>query len=615
MTGPMNLISAPARELEPASRRAGAETGRSSAEAAPQHAFEQALDMAREHSQPPKHQSGSAASTGSTGSASSAGGASAEASAPSEPTTSRRTGLPAFFAAAWGPAAEISSSTAQRGNTVAAVIDLDFVRGTATGPESAVTATADDEALAAAVEVAESARAGTTDAGTPAVESELVDSARTEAGATEPAAGAEELGTDVEQATQTRHPFMPGGEEPAAQSERGGEVIVSDETVLSEKTDTPNQPDDSGKPVSEEPVPGPGQSLGSDGQAAPNDQAVPGQMPAASPAARPSEGGISAEQLADQELPPASSTPPAATAEVMQSAEGSPNVANTRLHEGAVASAPALQVPRQQVQEGAEVSTPVPTGNVEGDAAGSAPVPTLDPSSVTTSMGESAGTVSTVGAAAETPLAPTTSSTTSATAASAAVLTAQAAGVQPTAAPTPAAAAQPAAPAAPPLQAQLAGPIAQLATGPTGEKVLTVNVAPENLGPVTVRANISGDAMRIELFAPQDAGREALRGMLTELRRDLAGLGLGSSQVSLGEGDAPSSSSGQPRGDAQPGERSRDPAAGQQPAEDSGPRDQQRGPNAEQVLDQLSGAPAVSRLVGSALLPEAPHPVGLDLLA
>ncbi|MGJ9424617.1 flagellar hook-length control protein FliK [Nesterenkonia halotolerans] len=218
------------------------------------------------------------------------------------------------------------------------------------------------------------------------------------------------------------------------------------------------------------------------------------------------------------------------------------------------------------------------------------------------------------GVTAETPLAPAGSApTTAPTLVSGSM--GQSGGIPPTAAPAPAAAPQPTAPAAAPLQVQLAGPIAQLATGPAGEKILTVNVAPENLGPVTVRANISGDAMRIELFAPQEAGREALRGMLTELRRDLAGLGLGSSQVSLGEGDPPSSSSGQPRGDAQMGERSRDPAAGQQPAEDSGSRDQQRGPNAEQVLDQLSGAPAVSRLVGSALLPEAPHPVGLDLLA
>lgn len=170
-------------------------------------------------------------------------------------------------------------------------------------------------------------------------------------------------------------------------------------------------------------------------------------------------------------------------------------------------------------------------------------------------------------------------------------------------------------PAAPPLQAQLTGPIAQLATGPAGEKVLTVNIAPENLGPITVRANFSADAMRIELFAPQDTGREALRGMLTELRRDLAGLGLGSSQVSLGEGEPPSSSPGQPRGDAQFGERSRDPAAGQQPPEDSGARDQQRDSIAEQLPDQSAGGAAVSRLVGSALLPEAPRAAGLDLLA
>jgi len=173
--------------------------------------------------------------------------------------------------------------------------------------------------------------------------------------------------------------------------------------------------------------------------------------------------------------------------------------------------------------------------------------------------------------------------------------------------------------AAPTLHAQLSGPVAQLVSGANGEKYLTVNVAPENLGPVTVRANISNDTMRIELFAPQDAGREALRGVLHDLRRDLAGLGLGAGQVSLGEGEAPSSSPGQVRGEGAFGERPRDPSAAQTRGEDAAIPDREaekRGDqSAEHQRDRYGFAitgPLGDETVSHAL---ALRSVGLDLLA
>jgi len=173
--------------------------------------------------------------------------------------------------------------------------------------------------------------------------------------------------------------------------------------------------------------------------------------------------------------------------------------------------------------------------------------------------------------------------------------------------------------AAPPLHAQLSGPVAQLVSGANGEKYLTVNVAPENLGPVTVRANISNDTMRIELFAPQDAGREVLRGVLHDLRRDLAGLGLGAGQVSLGEGEAPSSSPGQVRGEGAFGERPRDPSAAQTRGEDAAIPDREaekRGDqSAEHQRDRYGFAitgPLGDETVSHAL---ALRSVGLDLLA
>lgn len=84
--------------------------------------------------------------------------------------------------------------------------------------------------------------------------------------------------------------------------------------------------------------------------------------------------------------------------------------------------------------------------------------------------------------------------------------------------------AAPAPQAAPTLHAQVSGPVFQLVGAGDGDHVLTLSVTPENLGPVTVRAHIAGGELRIELFAPQDAGREALRALAGELRRDLAGI-------------------------------------------------------------------------------------------
>lgn len=85
-----------------------------------------------------------------------------------------------------------------------------------------------------------------------------------------------------------------------------------------------------------------------------------------------------------------------------------------------------------------------------------------------------------------------------------------------------------------PLHRQLLGPIASLAAGPNGERTLSVNIAPEALGPITVKAVLGGEGIRMELSAPTDAGREALRAMLPELRRELAATGSGTIMLSTG---------------------------------------------------------------------------------
>jgi flagellar hook-length control protein FliK len=90
-----------------------------------------------------------------------------------------------------------------------------------------------------------------------------------------------------------------------------------------------------------------------------------------------------------------------------------------------------------------------------------------------------------------------------------------------TGAPPPAAASAPQS-----LDAQLARPVFTLAAAGRGEHVMTVHVTPDNLGPVTVRAHVGVDGVRVELFAPTDAGRDALRAILPDLRRDLGSTGL-----------------------------------------------------------------------------------------
>lgn len=106
-----------------------------------------------------------------------------------------------------------------------------------------------------------------------------------------------------------------------------------------------------------------------------------------------------------------------------------------------------------------------------------------------------------------------------------------------------ASAATPTTAARPPLYSQVAAPVLNLARAPDGEHTLTLRVTPENLGPVTVRAQISGGAIHVELVAPSDAGRDALRTLLVDLRRDLAGLVAHSSLTVAPTGDGPSGQS------------------------------------------------------------------------
>jgi len=93
------------------------------------------------------------------------------------------------------------------------------------------------------------------------------------------------------------------------------------------------------------------------------------------------------------------------------------------------------------------------------------------------------------------------------------------------AAPTPAAVLTPAQNTA--FTGQLSRPIFTLAAAGPGSHTMTISVTPDTLGPVTVRAHVSPDGIRVELFAPTDLGRDAIRAILPDLRKDLAGAGVG----------------------------------------------------------------------------------------
>lgn len=112
------------------------------------------------------------------------------------------------------------------------------------------------------------------------------------------------------------------------------------------------------------------------------------------------------------------------------------------------------------------------------------------------------------------------------------------------------------APAPAPLAQQLARPVFSLAQAGPGEHVVTVQVLPDSLGPVTVRAHVTAHGMHVELFAASDAGREAVRQVLPDLRRDAAGTGV-STTLDLSSQNQPQDAPGRderPAARAQPGD-------------------------------------------------------------
>ena len=129
-----------------------------------------------------------------------------------------------------------------------------------------------------------------------------------------------------------------------------------------------------------------------------------------------------------------------------------------------------------------------------------------------------------------------------------------------------------------PLASQVARPLFTLAAAGPGEHTMSISVTPDNLGPVVVRAQISATGIRLEMFAPTDLARDALRLILPDLRRDLAGGALPASldlSTRSQPGDAGSSGrQDRPAADQQGAQLGGDPRGAQDRRREPGATDQ-----------------------------------------
>lgn len=120
------------------------------------------------------------------------------------------------------------------------------------------------------------------------------------------------------------------------------------------------------------------------------------------------------------------------------------------------------------------------------------------------------------------------------------------------------------------VAAQVAPALMRIVQRPAGTHQLTMTISPDTLGPVTIRAHIgAGGDVRVELLGGTESGREALRTIVVDLRRDLAAV-MPTAQLSLssaatsdlgandrgGQPGAPGTDSGA-RGEDRPSERGR----------------------------------------------------------
>jgi hypothetical protein len=161
-------------------------------------------------------------------------------------------------------------------------------------------------------------------------------------------------------------------------------------------------------------------------------------------------------------------------------------------------------------------------------------------------------------------------------------------GPQPAAPAAPAAGAPP--PAAtptplPPAAAQLAMRIAPLRLDADGIHRLTVNLHPADLGPVQVVAEIRNGDISVQLTGSTDAGTDAIRNALDDLRRELEDSGFGNCTLDLRQGNAQQDQARQQFEGAGYGgnRRNAGPAGGDPEPAESGPSTVRRAPGSSRL--------------------------------
>lgn len=135
--------------------------------------------------------------------------------------------------------------------------------------------------------------------------------------------------------------------------------------------------------------------------------------------------------------------------------------------------------------------------------------------------------------------------------------------------------------------AQVAPAVLSITQRPAGTHQLTMTLNPDSLGPVIVRAHIGqAGEVQVELIGGTDAGRDALRSIVADLRRDLAAV---SPHATLSVSTSVTADAGAGRG-GHPGSEA---AAGEQGA----PRDgapAQPGRRAADPVDDLAHVISIS---------------------
>ena len=85
-----------------------------------------------------------------------------------------------------------------------------------------------------------------------------------------------------------------------------------------------------------------------------------------------------------------------------------------------------------------------------------------------------------------------------------------------------------------PVAAQLGRQLAVLTNAPDGAQTMTLIVSPDELGPVSIQATITGGSLDLTLHGAHEHGRHALVEALPDLRRDLESAGLSVNRLEVG---------------------------------------------------------------------------------